>query len=608
VPESAPEPEVPEDEMQVDSDMFPVERYKPLEKIGSGSTGQVYLCRDRLLRKKVAVKTLRQVTPEQLVAFQMEARATSQLNHPNIVTILDFGATASGAPFMVLEFVKGESLDIILNREKLLPWKLALDLAVQLADALTHAHSLGIYHRDLKPSNIILTMDENGVRLIDFGVAKLQQAQEPTIVQGRTLVGTPAYMSPDQMLGHDFDARSEIYTLGCVIFQCITGAVPFVGATSLETLTMHAQDEPPALSEFNLVEPVSIEVQQLVDKCMSKSPDDRFQTMAELATRINALLERNESDSGSSTDRSDRNAKAYLGLVAAACLALCVFVFSTSSLKKQEQPAANRAVKKSKFKEEAGLVERIPNMVWTTPTEPITDEDLKDLPDDNDVKNLFLVRQEKVSGSGFKHLKPTLTALSAEYTGVTDENLGYLNNQKHLEWLSLSSTKVTKAGLAKLTDLPNLRVLNLVYCTGIDDDAVKLIVKRWPNLERLQIGDTKCTGAALQEVAKLDRMLDLEVGSIIATQEQWAQIFAMPSVRELNVATSNVGSASVPAICKMTQMRRLTLEGCSNLTQKDLVTIEKSLPRCRVSGSSTTPTTVKDEYDRLDDMFGKLGE
>lgn len=131
--------EAPDVEIEVDRNVFPYERYIPLGRLGHGSTGEVYLCRDRLLDKKVAVKTLRVVTAEQLIAFQLEAKATSALSHPNIVTILDFGATESGAPYMVLEFVRGESLENILARQKNLPWQSVLQLIIQLSSALSYA-------------------------------------------------------------------------------------------------------------------------------------------------------------------------------------------------------------------------------------------------------------------------------------------------------------------------------------------------------------------------------------------------------------------------------------------------------------------------------------
>ncbi|MBX9693647.1 MAG: serine/threonine protein kinase, partial [Cyanobacteria bacterium] len=184
-------------ELDLPDDIFPVARYKPISEIGRGSYGSVYLCRDRLLEKKVAVKTLHTLSAEQLMLFQEEAKATSQLNHPNIVTTLDFGATESGVPFMVMEYVPGISLEQKLKKEKLTTSTL-LEIAGYVCEALAYAHDRGVFHRDIKPSNILLgniEADNMTVSLIDFGVA-LVPSQEGSVsdYQGRQLVGTPAYM------------------------------------------------------------------------------------------------------------------------------------------------------------------------------------------------------------------------------------------------------------------------------------------------------------------------------------------------------------------------------------------------------------------------------
>ncbi len=274
---------------------FPIDRYKPLAVLGQGSSGIVYLGRDRLLRKKVAVKVLRGLNPLEVVAFQKEARATSKLKHPGIVTLLDFGLIDTSIPYMVLEYVSGLSIKDTLAQRGTLQWQACVFIARRLCEALGYAHAQGIFHRDLQPSNIIITRepdDSSAVKLIDFGIAKsVREATGSLQPDDVDLVGTPFYMSPDQGFGHQYDARSEVYSLACVLFECLTGSPPFQGETALETLSMHARNTPPTLREAyqnnhseSAVE--RLDCPELLDavlqKCLAKKQEERYQSMAAL--------------------------------------------------------------------------------------------------------------------------------------------------------------------------------------------------------------------------------------------------------------------------------------------------------------------------------------
>ncbi|MBX9692846.1 MAG: serine/threonine protein kinase, partial [Cyanobacteria bacterium] len=196
-----------EEELDLESERFPIARYKPLSLIGCGSSGSVYLCRDRLLGKKVAIKILHDLASSDLIAFQEEARATSRLKHEKIVGIMDFGATASGVPYMVMEYVKGTSLDHVLKVRKHLETNTCVRIMLQICDALQYAHERNIFHRDIKPSNIILSEQEDGSfssTVIDFGVATVKEATgSKTVYQGKALAGTPTYLPPDTVSGFE---------------------------------------------------------------------------------------------------------------------------------------------------------------------------------------------------------------------------------------------------------------------------------------------------------------------------------------------------------------------------------------------------------------------
>lgn len=280
--------------MDLDSDIFPKDRYLPLREIGRGASGVVYLCRDRLLRKKVAVKCLHSVTAAQLLDFQNEARSTSHLNHPGIVGVLDFGGTASGAPFMVMEYVNGLSLGEFINEHDHMTQEMCSVVFIQIASALAYAHDKGIFHRDLKGSNILLIDSDKlypEVRLIDFGVAGVKHATlEPTILHGRTLVGTPLYMPPDQANGLPYSTQSEIYALGCVLFEALTGSPPFKGETALETINMHAKSAAPTLLQRRPDLEFSQAFEDIIACCLAKNPKDRFQSLTVLSEALDDAI------------------------------------------------------------------------------------------------------------------------------------------------------------------------------------------------------------------------------------------------------------------------------------------------------------------------------
>ena len=233
--------------------------YEIVSPLGAGGMGEVYLARDTLLERLVALKFLPleiSNDPQRLRRFTQEARAASALNHPNIAHIYELGE-ADGARFIAMEYVEGKQLDQKINHS---PLRIAeiLQIAPQIADALSEAHSKGIIHRDIKAANIVLT-NRGQVKVLDFGLAKVvanNPIAEPDVsTQLRTspgiVIGTVPYMSPEQALGHDIDHRSDIFSLGIVLYEMATGRLPFSGRTVTETLSRITHDQPEAVSRYN---------------------------------------------------------------------------------------------------------------------------------------------------------------------------------------------------------------------------------------------------------------------------------------------------------------------------------------------------------------------
>lgn len=274
--------------LDVDAAQFPVERYKPIEFLGKGALGEVYLCRDALLGKKVAVKRLVTLTDESVVAFQNEAKIASKLKHPNVISVLDFGTTTGGRPFMVMEYFPGTSLAGLISNAGRIDERDALEIFLPICRSLQYLHDNDVMHRDLKPSNVLVSVCKDGqidVRLIDFGLSKTnQEHQSKTLLNGHTIVGTPEYMSPDQALGKRYDAQSEIYSLGCLMFETLTGKQPFSGDTALEVLNKHVHAPPPLVLDLN--ENISEQLAAIVDKCLEKRREERFQQINQIETSL----------------------------------------------------------------------------------------------------------------------------------------------------------------------------------------------------------------------------------------------------------------------------------------------------------------------------------
>jgi eukaryotic-like serine/threonine-protein kinase len=266
--------------------------FRIVARIGAGGMGEVWLAEHQLLGSRAAIKVLLPETsgqPRFVDRFFAEARAASRIQDPGIVTVLDFG-WHEGRAYIVMEYLQGQSLAARLGMDRL-PEVEAVRIIQQCAISMAAAHAAGIIHRDLKPDNIFLVADPavpggERVKILDFGIAKLLDDPAPSgtatprTVTG-TIMGTPSYMSPEQCRGAgDVDHRTDIYSLGCVLFQLVTGRVPFIAPTPGEMIASHLRQEPPVPS--SLVAGLSPALDALIARCLAKDPEQRFATMTEL--------------------------------------------------------------------------------------------------------------------------------------------------------------------------------------------------------------------------------------------------------------------------------------------------------------------------------------
>ncbi|HEY9712910.1 MAG TPA: serine/threonine-protein kinase, partial [Chroococcales cyanobacterium] len=269
------------------------DKYEILELIGRGGMSLVYKAKHHVLKSNVAIKTLLPhlvLHPMSLQRFHQEAQAASNLRHPNVITVYDFGTTPDGQPYLVMDYVEGFSLGDVLEKEHHLKQERALDIFIQVADALSHAHSKGIIHRDLKPTNILLLEKEGKadfVNIVDFGIAKLlpqEGADAVSLTQTGEVFGSPLYMSPEQCKGEKLDARADIYSMGCLMYETLTGRTPIEGDNTMEVLFKHIHEVPPSMSDARARVPERLE--RIVFKCLAKDPGQRYQSMEQLKEEL----------------------------------------------------------------------------------------------------------------------------------------------------------------------------------------------------------------------------------------------------------------------------------------------------------------------------------
>jgi hypothetical protein len=268
-------------------------RYRLTEVLGGGAMGDVFVAENQAIGMRVAVKVLKPqllANPEFRQRFQYEAQAVGAIEHPNVARFLDL--VVGDPTFLVMEYVPGETLAATLKRERSMSVQRAVHIGIRLAWGLDAAHVAGVIHRDLKPSNVILSADREAgemPKLIDFGLAKIAAAAgSEQLTRTGQIIGTPSYMSPEQISGREVDPRSDVYALACLIYEMLTGQPPFAGGDDVQTLyrQLHEPPEPPSLHAPDV--PAALD--RVIARALAKSPSDRYASMQELARALDGAV------------------------------------------------------------------------------------------------------------------------------------------------------------------------------------------------------------------------------------------------------------------------------------------------------------------------------
>ncbi|MBI2810721.1 MAG: serine/threonine protein kinase [Candidatus Melainabacteria bacterium] len=275
-----------------------VDKYEMLDIIGGGGMGVVYRAKHCLMNRIVAIKVLHRhaaTNGDALKRFQVESQAASALSMPNILTVYDFGLSSAGQPYMVMDYLDGKSLDDIINSEGSVPLSRAIDIFIQICNAMEHAHAKGIIHRDIKPSNVVLVNWEGQpdfVKIVDFGIAKLlnqSDSNSGNLTRTGEVFGSPMYMSPEQWKGQKLDCRTDIYSLGAVMYRCLVGRPLFDCPDVVQLMYKQVTELPESFASMGVLLPAQIE--QIVFRSLAKDPSQRFQSMKELMEALSQFKE-----------------------------------------------------------------------------------------------------------------------------------------------------------------------------------------------------------------------------------------------------------------------------------------------------------------------------
>ena len=643
--------EVEDEALALSSDQFPTDRYKPLRKLGQGGSGEVYLAFDQLLRKRVGVKILHVLEPEMLIAFQEEAKATSRLEDPNIINILDFGITDSGIPYMVLENFEGRALSAILEEDGPLTLEECWIVFSQVCGGLSYAHEQGIYHRDVKPGNILikgLGSDDVEVKIIDFGVAKVSELTGRGVdYQGNTLAGSPGYMAPDQVLGHEYDQRSEVYSIGCVLFEALTGKKPFEADSALELLSMHAHNEIPRLADHG-VRLMHIEsVQQIIDRCLAKDLNERFQSMDELMQAIEALFKEDSSVPESSfrherrpgrkknmaplvvlfvlfsmplilvigyvingndsletpkgsSEKDDRAKSDHRDPLTAASAIRNASGVAKSRVGGESSESSAGAAGEDLLKPRLMPVGRTPFQFYASGD--WSDDDLKGIQKIRNLKGLSL-KGKQITGAGLKHLTAIpLEGIDLSSTPVKDEHVKILAEIKTLKRIRLEDTGITDAAILSINTLPVLNYIDLKG-TKVTDIAVGSLGQ----LKMLSVIDLRklpnVRGESLEKLKGQKFILWLVLNGTKLSAEGCRQLGTLGNVRNVSLAYSGLDDNKVKFLKEM-NVDALDISG-NNITDRSLIELSrmKALKRLVVADcSKITEKGLKEFKSRRGDL------
>ncbi len=559
-------------------------RYKVLSILGKGGMGLVYRVEQIFLGKELALKTIHKsfLSDTTVKRFEHEARAAFAVNHANIIAVSAYGLLDDQSPFLAMEIVDGETLAELLHDSGPLPMAAALPIIIQVCFGLAHAHDCGVVHRDIKPSNIMILKDqelgtEGSVKILDFGIAKFSHrdgGEIQALTKTGEIFGSPLYMSPEQCMGSQVDFRSDIYSLGCVIFETLTGRAPFTGNNALATLMMHQSEPPPTLAESAGGNEFPEELESIVAKMLAKEPEDRYDSLGIVAHDLASIIKDKDRTkisrpfSVSSADQakesgSDRNGN-FLKYIIVAMLAVSALTVATIGLTRYYSQRPEKTTNESpRGPREMDVVEKQEQEVEKQ------EEEKKQSKQSSDAVEIALdkaLEHQVLTNTQVR----TMAAKSDEYfllrnTDVTAQALEIIATAQQIKTVDFQDSKLSNENLDKLSKLRLSRII-LTNSNFNDIGAEKL--SRIQTLTTVKANATQISNQGLAYLKKLSKLYQLKIDGTKVT---------IDGVRDL---------------CQSKTLKSVSLVNCPKITKAEEKQLIKEFPAIRFELEDKTEQSI----------------
>jgi serine/threonine protein kinase len=611
------------------------ERYKILAVIGTGGWSRVYEALDETLNRTVAFKVLHPyfvVDSNRLERFRREAESASILSHANVAAVYDFGQLPNGRPFIVMELIRGESIADIIRLGKRFDTKECIDIFAQVADGLNAAHEIGFIHRDLKPSNIMLT-PRAVPKIVDFGTAKFIFEDGQSLTNSDELVGTPSYMSPEQCLGGRTDARSDIYSLGCVMYEAVTGIKAFPGDNVVNCIRRQVTEMPPRID--TLLPPdrkIPVTLEKIIFKALSKQASERFPSMAKLAKELRQCDQTPNLISFICSDLairqgSSRTVKRWQIAMILAVTVLFVVVFSYNRMDVSQFQSivaqADSAYKRNKFSAAQLLYSQAMKFAGDHPGSANASAKLEVLD-----QLIRIGTQNKDDASVFAYLSQAVAICNDIHDNVKRDRYEDERNPV-AEYLASSKIKypeeidVSHHAGAWLTHLvaSNPRVIDLFPLSNAEDPDL-LPLKHATSTEEINMnGQTGITDQALEYISHLKKLrrLDLTITSVsklkpllplrnsleslsvkstLLDSDGMSVIGRLTKLSDLDLSRTGITDPDLKKLYDLRLLETLRLTDC-HLTKAALDQLRHVLPRVRIGGKPRPYISLQKETSGL---------
>ncbi len=595
------------------------ERYEYVGSLGSGGMSTVYKARDKVLDRVVAIKQLigELHTEAMVLRFEREAKAYAALQHRNIVSVYDFGTDENNKPFLVMDFVEGEMLDEVIASGAALSIEVIIEIFSQLLDGLSHAHQKSIVHRDLKPANVMIQGIKGSdvrnivVKLMDFGIAKLKNEQDEGafLTQPGSVIGSPLYMSPEQGAASEVDLRSDIYSVGCMLFEALIGRPPFKGDTAMKTIFAHRSSELPDMDELARFGSIRADLESILRKALEKRPESRYQSASAMRQDLLAVAEKMRREKVE-CERKSRSAsmltKAAGGFVAT--IALGALAYWGLTLIENQSEENSKMQKTSEPPVQAESVIQITDEksdFWGDDTRvhyrmPNHESPLTQFKAPADVHLVSLGRafpvvstrkrepseREKKLLVGIDRL-PMLDTVILNNFSLSDEEINQFARIKILRSLTLVDCRLPAGGLEALSRAKRLNLLSLKNSEVEDLDGISKL----QSLKGLVLASmTIHKPLPLADIAKLSNLELLDLQSEHITDNDLTTLLPLEKLNRLNLSACLITSRGCKIISQMKNLNHLVLDWTPTITDEAVKYLTR-LPKLRTLHLNITGIT-----------------